>query len=62
MCNKRELQFNRCAACGCVTHWAALEASRRWMGVNARLFEPEVLAAATVRRLDGANTWKYLDE
>jgi len=32
------------------------------MGVNARLFPPEILAAARVRRLDGAVTWKYLDE
>jgi hypothetical protein len=32
------------------------------MGVNARLFEPEVLATARVRRLDGAGTGKYLDE
>jgi hypothetical protein len=31
------------------------------MGVNARLMEPEVVARARVRHLDGANTWKYLD-
>jgi hypothetical protein len=29
--------------------------------VNARLMEPEVVARARVRHLDGANTWKYLD-
>jgi hypothetical protein len=32
------------------------------MGVNARLMAPEVLANARVRRLDGADTGKYLDE
>jgi hypothetical protein len=32
------------------------------MGVNARLMAPKVLAHAKVRRLDGADTWKYLDE
>jgi hypothetical protein len=32
------------------------------MGVNARLMAPEVLAAARPRRLDGADTWKYLDQ
>jgi hypothetical protein len=32
------------------------------MGVNARLMAPDVLAAARVRRLDGANTGEYLDE
>lgn len=32
------------------------------MGVDARLMTPEILANACVRRLDGADTWKYLDE
>jgi hypothetical protein len=32
------------------------------MGVNARLMAPEDLAAARLRHLDGADTWKYLDE
>jgi hypothetical protein len=32
------------------------------MGVNARLMDPEALAHARVRRLDGADTWKYLEE
>ena len=31
------------------------------MGVNARLMDPEVVAGARVRHLDGADTWKYLD-
>jgi hypothetical protein len=32
------------------------------MGVNTRLMSPEVRAGARVRRLDGADTWKFLDE
>jgi hypothetical protein len=33
------------------------------MGINARLLAPDVLAAARVRRLDGASDdWKYLDD
>jgi hypothetical protein len=32
------------------------------MGVNARLMNPDVLAAARVRKLDGAVSEKYLDE
>jgi hypothetical protein len=31
------------------------------MGVNARNLDPAVLAVIRVRRLDGANTCKYLD-
>jgi hypothetical protein len=58
----RRLTFVRCASCGCVTHWQRTD--RRpgsSMGVNARLFEPEVLGDVRIRRLDGARTWKYLD-
>jgi hypothetical protein len=32
------------------------------MGVNARLMDRTVLGAAKVRKLDGADTGKYLDE
>ena len=55
-------QFHRCKICGCVTHWAPLDPARDRMGVNARLMEPEVVARARVRRFDGLNTWKLLDE
>jgi hypothetical protein len=58
----RKLRFIRCRACGCVLHH---ERTRRSLdgviGVNARNFEPAVIARARIRRLDGAATWKYLD-
>jgi hypothetical protein len=62
MWDDRAIEFHRCKVCGCVTHWAPVDKSARRMGVNARLMAPEVLAAARVRRLDGAVTEKYLDE
>jgi hypothetical protein len=31
------------------------------MAVNARLMDPEILADARVRHLDGADTDKYID-
>jgi hypothetical protein len=62
MWGDRDLEFHRCKACGCVTHWAAVDRSRDRMGVNVRLMDPAVLTSARVRRLDGADTWKYLDE
>jgi hypothetical protein len=55
----RSIEFHRCAACGCVTHWVAVDKERDRMGVNARLMDTEVLARARVRCLDGADTWKY---
>ena len=57
----RSIAFHRCSACGCVSHWAPLSAPPDRMGVNARLMPPEVLAAARVRRLDGAVSERYLD-
>lgn len=59
--NGRHVDFHRCAECGCLTHWEPRDAARKRRGVNARLLDPDVLAAATVRHLDGANTGKYLD-
>lgn len=58
----KTISIHRCHSCGCVSHWTALDKSLDRMGVNARLMPPEILASARVRRLDGANTWKYLDE
>jgi hypothetical protein len=59
---RRSIEFHRCATCGCVTHWVATDKARDRMGVNARLMEPQVLAHARVRHLDGADTWKYTDD
>jgi len=58
----RTIAFHRCCACGCVTHWSADDARQDRMGINARLLDPSVLAAARERRFDGADTWRYLDE
>jgi hypothetical protein len=59
---ERSTEFHRCKQCGCITHWAAVDRTRDWMGVNARLMDPDILAQARVRRLDGADTFEYLDE
>lgn len=62
MWDDRSLAFHRCRTCGCVTHWAPSDPARDRMGVNARLMDLDVRAAARVRRLDGAVTEKYLDD
>lgn len=59
----RMLELHHCPICGCTTHWESIDRSyTEKMGVNARLMAPEILAAARVRRLDGADTWTYFDE
>jgi len=45
-----------------ITHWEPVQrgaASR--MGVNARNFDPSIVATTRIRRFDGASTWKFLD-
>jgi hypothetical protein len=52
----------RCATCGCVTHWEPLPAEPgKRHGVNLRNFDPSVLVSVRIRRLDGADTWKFFD-
>lgn len=60
----KTIDFHHCPTCGCPTHWSPLPGrAQDRMGVNARLLAPEVVAAARVRRLDGASDdWRYLDD
>lgn len=59
------IAFHRCSVCGCTTHWvgatAAPPGGDRKMAINARLLPREILQSATVRALDGLDTWKVLD-
>ena len=58
----RSQKFIRCKTRGCVMQWKQFELGPNTStGVNARHFEPEALGAVTIRLLDGADTWKYLD-
>ena len=60
----KTIDFHHCATCGCTTHWSPRPGrDPNRMGINARLLAPEVVAAARVRRLDGASDdWKWLDD
>jgi hypothetical protein len=58
----KALEFHRCRVCGCVTHWLPTDKTKSRMGVNVRMADPSLLAAARIRRLDGADTWTYLSE
>jgi hypothetical protein len=59
--NGRHVDSHHCRTCGCVTHWTPRDPTRQRRGINARLLPPDVLAAAKVRHLDGAETGEYLD-
>ena len=58
----KTLTMYSCKTCGCTTHWIGLngdETSK--MAVNFRMCEPEVLTDIEVKKLDGADTWEFLD-
>src|SRR5262245_9301700 len=48
MWGDRTIEFHRCRSCGCITYWRAVNRDFGWMGVNARMMLPEILAAATI--------------
>ena len=51
----RVIRFVRCAHCGCVMAWERLvPVDGAKMGINARNFDPDVLAAVPRVFLDGA--------
>jgi hypothetical protein len=62
----KRFEFFRCAACGCVTHYQRTDrrADGSDMGaVNLRnIDDPAIVAHLPIRLLDGASTWKVLDE
>ena len=56
------LEFFHCRTCGCVTHHErGKKRPDSTVAVNARLMEPDAIAAIRVRRLDGASARKSLD-
>jgi hypothetical protein len=59
----RTLRTIRCRTCGVVTHWEPMDPQEvTKQGVNLANFDPALIASVRVRRFDGADTWKFLDE
>jgi hypothetical protein len=60
----KTIEFYHCTNCGCVTHYerARKKGEDTRIAVNARMLEPEEISSVRIRELDGAATWKYLDE
>lgn len=61
MWGDRMMTFHRCKVCGCPTHGLPVDPASTRMSINARLMDPEVLAAARIRKFDGAESWEFLD-
>ena len=49
----RDLEFHRCRACGCVTHWTDTDRDASRMAINARLLDPADIAEVPVQQSEG---------
>ncbi len=58
------LALHHCPTCGCTTHWSPIgDTDPNRMGIQMRLFAPELIARVRVRRVDGAaDTWAELTD
>ena len=58
----RTIEFWHCRHCGCMTHYTTVAGNpeNRFV-VNARMLPLETRASLRPRRLDGNDTWEYLD-
>lgn len=61
--NDRLIELYHCKNCGCITHYESVEKNPdSRLAVNARMLPPEEITGIRVRKFDGADTWKFLDE
>jgi len=51
----RSLDLWHCQTCGCTTHWTAVDCAYPRMGINLRMFEPELWRDLPRRHIDGAS-------
>ncbi len=63
---RKRFEFFRCKTCGCVTHYERTDKhadGSDMSAVNMRnIDDPAIAAGLPIRLLDGASTWKVLDE
>ncbi len=51
----RMLTTWHCGTCGCTTHWTAIDPDYERMGVNLRMFDPDLWAGLPRKQVDGAS-------
>lgn len=58
----RQIAFQHCSVCGCVTHYDSLNAEEpRRLAVNARMLSAQQTRDIKVQTFDGADTWQFID-
>ncbi len=49
----KAIEFHSCKICACSTHWEPVDKNHGRMGVNGRMMNPEIIAAARVQKISG---------
>lgn len=57
----KNIAIHTCKKCGCTTHWTSLKSDITNMGLNFRMCTEHDISVFTVRKLDGADTWEFID-
>lgn len=58
----KNIDFKHCNKCGCVTHYLTTEKiNDDLIGINFRMADPKEIESITIRKFDGANTWRFID-
>lgn len=57
------IAFHHCPGCGCTTHFTSTAKSDRdGMAINCRMVDRQLIEPLPVRRFDGANSWRFLED
>ena len=57
----KSIAIHTCKKCGCTTHWTSLTNDITNVGLNFRMCTEHDISVFTVRNLDGADTWEFID-
>lgn len=60
---EKTITYHRCGRCGCTTHYTATKKDgSELIALNCRMAPEAQTAAIRVRRFDGLDSWRYLDD
>lgn len=60
---EKTITYHRCGRCGCTTHYTATEENgSELVALNCRMAGTAVTDAIELRRFDGLDSWRYLDD
>ena len=57
------IAFHHCTNCGCITHYTSTDKAKKGRtAINFRMVDRQITESIRLRKFDGADSWKFLDE